>query len=132
LGVGFSLGYYRRSTHSFEFPNNDPTLSCTTASSAPGALSQCVRAGDETDLNIIPMQLMLVYRFDVLANRYKVPLVPYVKVGLGYYIWVIQNGSGGVATTTSTSGSKLDGAGGTWGYVLNPGLALQLDIIEQA
>jgi hypothetical protein len=57
--------------------------------------------------------------------------VPYFKVGLAYYIWVIQNGSGGVATATSPSGNSLDGAGGTWGFVLNPGLALQLDVIER-
>jgi hypothetical protein len=128
LGLGFSIGYYRRSTHSFEFPNNDPTQSCITANRMPPAGSACIRAGDETDLNVIPLQLMLVYRFDVLANRYKVPLVPYFKVGLGYYIWVIQNGSGGVSTAGPSN--NLNGAGGTWGYVLNPGLALQLDILE--
>jgi hypothetical protein len=135
LGLGFSIGYYRRSTHSFEFPNNQTSLSCTVVNGpvtpAPGFA--CIRAGDETDLNVIPLQLMLVYRFDVLANRYKVPLVPYFKVGLGYYIWVIQNGSGGVTTVTPQgSTNRLNGAGGTWGYVLNPGLALQLDVIDQS
>lgn len=134
LGVGLSIGYYRRSTHAFAYPNNDQTLSCTPQDPNNKQLNDantCVRVGDETDLNVIPLQLMLIYRFDVLANRYSVPLVPYLKAGIGYYIWVIQNGSGGVATATDPGGHKLDGAGGTWGFVLSPGLALQLDVIER-
>jgi hypothetical protein len=124
LAVGVSLGFYRRSTHSFQFPNNDPTASCD--------VPNCVRAGDETDLNVIPIEALLIYRFDLLAQRYKIPLVPYFKFGLAYYIWVIQNGSGGVATAMDPNGNKLDGAGGTWGFTLQPGLAFQLDIIDQS
>ena len=76
---------------------------------------------------------MLVYRFDYLMLRYHVPFVPYVKLGLAYYIWIIENGggAGSVSSWTFPDGAHADaGYGGTWGWVFNPGLAFQLDIID--
>jgi hypothetical protein len=100
------------------------TVSCN------AKLKQCMRSGDETSLNILPLQLMLVYRFDVLALRYKVPFVPYMKVGLAYYIWWIQNGGGDIATVNAGPGKTVSGYGGTFGWTLNPGLAFLLDVID--
>jgi hypothetical protein len=117
LGVGATLGFYRRTTHAF------------VATDPPCEVPSCQRSGDETALNVVPMSLLLVYRFDVLALRYRVPLVPYFKIGLAYYAWFIQNGSGGIATAT-IDGQKRDGYGGSFGWVLNPGLAFLLDIID--
>lgn len=123
LAAGLTIGFYRRTTHSFLYTDLQGTQ-CQ----APN----CVRSGDETALNILPITLQLIYRFDVLAQRYRVPLVPYFKIGLAYYMWFIQNGSGGIATYTNPAGGKEDGMGGTFGFVLNPGLAFQLDIIDKA
>jgi hypothetical protein len=82
LGFGTSVGYYRRTTHSFQYPGggepmvmNGKIQSCTVG-------VDCVRSGDQTALNIIPLEAMLVYRFDYLMLRYRVPFVPYVKLGL--------------------------------------------------
>jgi hypothetical protein len=129
LGFGTSIGYYRRTTHSFQYPaGTDPNtaaVSCT--------VPNCVRSGDETALNILPLEGMLVYRFDVLANRYHIPFVPYVKVGLAYYIWWIENGGGFLSVSSFTNPQtkhKDDGYGGTFGWVLNPGLAFQLDVLD--
>jgi hypothetical protein len=119
FGVGITTGIYRRTTHSFQL-NADGVTSC--------AVPNCTRSGDETALTIIPLSALFIYRFDLLANRYHVPLVPYVKVGLAYYIWIITNGGGGV----SQGGQfKQSGYGGSFGFVLHPGLALQLDFIER-
>jgi hypothetical protein len=135
LGIGTSVGYYRRTTHSFEYPGggqpvviNNKIIGCTVG-------VNCVRSGDETALNIIPLEAMLVYRFDYLMLRYRVPFVPYVKLGLAYYIWVIENGggAGSVSSWTFPNGKQADaGYGGTFGWVLNPGLAFQLDVIDPA
>lgn len=132
IGAGLSAGYYRRTTHSFDFP----------AAGGTCEVPNCIRSGDQTALNVIPLSLLAVYRFDVLALRYHVPLVPYFKIGLAYYFWAIQNGSGGIATV-SVDGSgnptmdanapgfhKADGSGGTWGWVLNPGISFLLDAID--
>jgi hypothetical protein len=125
LGVGLSLGYGRRTTHSFQYLNANGTGTCTVS-------VNCVRSGDQTALNMLPVEVMLVYRFDVLALRYKVPLVPYLKLGLAYWFWWIENGSGGTASvvTDPVKGTRMGGWGGTAGWVLNPGLALLLDVID--
>jgi hypothetical protein len=125
LGLAFSVGYQRRTTHSFNYDMS--------AGIEPCQVPNCMRSSDTTALNLIPLTLEVVYRFDVLANRYKVPLVPYLKIGLGYDIWVIQNGAGGVATALQTNkdGSPDKAYGGTAGFVMHPGLALQLDVIDR-
>jgi hypothetical protein len=117
LGVGATIGFYRRTTHTFVL--TDP----------PCEIGSCQRSGDETALNVVPMSLLLVYRFDVLALRWRVPLVPYFKIGLAYYAWFIQNGSGGIATAF-IDGQKRDGYGGSFGWVLNPGISFLLDVID--
>ena len=68
----------------------------------------------------------------MLALRYRVPLVPYFKIGIAYYIWWIDNG-GGFGSTAHVdlgAGKTIDGYGGTFGWVLNPGLALLLDVFD--
>ena len=114
-----SAGYSRRTTHSFAF-NTD---------GSPCTVPQCERSGDTTALNVIPLTFELVYRFDVLALRYRVPLVPYFKGGLGYYVWFIQNGSGDLANG-SVSGGSDSAIGGTAGLVMHPGIAFMLDFLE--
>jgi hypothetical protein len=129
FGVGITTGFYRRTTHSFQLePGN---VSCV--------VPNCTRSGDETGLNILPLSALFVYRFDLLANRYHVPFVPYFKIGLAYYIWWIDagNGFGSVASLgtdrgTNTTGQSQGAYGGTFGFVLHPGLALQLDFIERS
>jgi hypothetical protein len=122
LGIGATVGYYRRTTHSFEYTDATALSSCTFGS--------CVRSGDTTALNIIPLSLLVVYRFDVLAQRWRIPLVPYLKTGPAYSIWIIQNGAGGVAKATGSDGVEREGYGGTFGWVVHPGLALQLDFLD--
>jgi hypothetical protein len=123
LGIGVTTGYYRRTTHSFQFANAATMTGCQVGS--------CVRSGDQTALNILPLSALAVYRFDWLAHRYRVPLVPYFKIGLAYDVWWIENGGGTLSTTNiSTPQKTYSSWGGTFGWVLNPGLAFLLDIID--
>jgi hypothetical protein len=132
LGVGVTTGYYRRSTHSFQFADPTTMTGCT--------IGSCTRSGDETALNILPLSGLLVYRFDWLMHRYRVPFVPYFKIGLAYYIWWIENGGGTLSTTNiaggtqpnTTAGKTYSSWGGTFGWVLNPGISFLLDIIDPA
>ncbi len=126
FGVGITTGFYRRTTHGFELSPDGTRCD----------LATCSRSGDETALNIIPLTALFVYRFDLLANRYHIPLVPYFKIGLAYYVWFIQNGDGSIASyprpTATNAGVHGESAyGGSFGFVLNPGIALQLDFIER-
>jgi hypothetical protein len=79
-------------------------------------------SSDNTALKVVPLKALLVYRFDVLARRWNVPLVPFGKFGLVYETYQVTNGSG----DTSTSGSS-SGSGGRWGWEGDVGLALLLD-----
>src|SRR5438067_249410 len=56
IGFGTSVGYYRRTTHSFQYPGGGQPVvvgnkiqSCTVG-------VDCTRSGDETALNIIPLE----------------------------------------------------------------------------
>jgi hypothetical protein len=132
FGFGASVGYYRRTTHSFQYPGGEPMVVNGKVQSCVVGVD-CVRSGDQTGLNVIPFEWMFVYRFDWLMLRYKVPFVPYFKIGLAYYVWIIENGGGAGSISSWQRPDKSDadaGYGGTWGWVLNPGLAFQLDIID--
>ncbi len=85
-------------------------------------------ATDGTAMNVMPLSAQLVYRFDYLAQRYKIPLVPHVKAGLDYWIWWIEDGVGDVASVMEGTSEKK-GYGGTWGGHVGVGIAFLLDFI---
>jgi len=112
LAVGAGVGYFTESAKAFVADSN--------------GLSNGTRSADETSLRLIPLSLLVVYRFDVLAARWQIPLVPYAKAGLNYSFWQITDGNGEVATLTQ--GNR--GSGGTLGWQASVGLALQLDGLD--
>jgi hypothetical protein len=123
LGVGASVGIYSRYSHAFNYANMAGTVSCV--------VPMCTRSGDVTSLYILPLELLAVYRWDWLALRYNVPLVPYFKTGLAYYIWWITAGNGSVSQYTNPStGQTEKGYGGTFGWVLEPGISFLLDVLD--
>lgn len=132
FGVGHTVGFYRRTTHSFAYNTINGNM-MTPCDTNPANANPCLRAGDQTGIDIIPLSLMAVYRFDYLANRWKIPFVPYFKIGIAYYIWWIENGGGFTSVAQYTppgSSSSQGGWGGTWGWVMNPGGAFLLDILD--
>lgn len=83
------------------------------------------RVDQSTGLQIVPIKALLVYRFDWIKERYKIPVVPYAKaafVGMPY--WITNGGSVELSGVSRGQGVKFGLAG-----VL--GLALQLDFIDQ-
>jgi hypothetical protein len=114
IGVGFSGGYYHNSGPTLRDNGND-----TTASNSNERL-----AGD-SGITLLPLAVLAVYRFDVLAERFNIPLVPYAKLGLNYTFWWITKGDGDLA---SYQGDEAKG--GSWGLQFNLGIALLLDIFE--
>ncbi len=85
---------------------------------------------DKTKLSIVPLTLDLVYRFDVLAERYSFPFVPYAKVGAVYGLWWITNGVGNITHYTGNDGVSLAAKGGTGGFHGSVGVRLLLDVFE--
>jgi hypothetical protein len=114
LSVGATIGIFQESGKAFVGTHD--------------GLSTGVASSDDTGLRLIPFSLLAVYRMDVMAEQWNVPFVPYVKLGLNYTFWKITDGNGDVATLTQ--GGR--GAGGTAGWQVTGGLALQLDVIDPA
>jgi hypothetical protein len=77
-------------------------------------------------MKVMPLALSAVYRFDVLLERNKIPLVPYGKVGLDYAYWQITDGNDEIAT----DGQGGTGRGGTLGWHAAAGLQFALDFID--
>lgn len=84
---------------------------------------------DTTSLSIVPISIDAVYRFDVLAERYDFPLIPYVRGGVVYALWWMENGLGNLSRTT-IGGTEYVGRGGTGGFYGTVGLRLLLDVFE--
>lgn len=126
LGVGINVGYFRNSAKGFQYTDTTGMTSCD-----PTSLAGCTQAGDRTALNVLPVAALLVYRFDYLAKRWRVPLVPYAKLGLGYAFWWVEGGGGARDIAKAVEGGKTyNGYGGTFGWTARPGLAFLLDVIE--
>jgi hypothetical protein len=113
FAVGGVIGYYKE--------NNG---ACTKATSTPKVCDRTT--GDNTSLRLIPLAVLAIYRFDVLAEFWKIPLVPYGKVGLNYTLWNVTDGNG--YTPTTPGGGK--GKGGTAGWQAAVGISLQLDFLD--
>ena len=93
-------------------------------------LEDGAQSEDATELHLLPVTLSAVYRFDVAAQRWNVPLVPYVKAGLNYTVWWILNGRGEIANSWGTDGEGHVGSGGTMGWFGAGGLQLLLDFFD--
>ena len=119
LGVGASFGYFRIKGKSLTLedpeapfdPENNPYIT----------------SNDTTSLNIMPLVFQVVYRWDYAARTWNIPLVPYLKAGGVYAFWWVEGPNGDTARFSADGGKAR---GGTFGYQLNLGLALQLDFLE--
>ena len=108
LAAGIGVGY-------FSVTGTAPVASGT------GALS-----GDQSQLKVIPISLSAVYRFDYLMENYKIPLVPFGKLGFDWAYWQNTDGNGNIAD--ADSGGR--GRGATLGWHVAGGLALVLDFLD--
>ncbi len=105
LAVGFSIGYAEKFA---------PAIDATTL--AP--------ASESTGLRLFPMKLQLVYRFDWLAQKHRIPLVPYLKGGfVAEPLWSVKGGK-----TEQVDGGE--GVTTRFGVTGTIGLALQIDFLD--
>ncbi len=82
---------------------------------------------DSVRFTAFPLALQLVYRLEYFADRFRVPLVPYAKGGVGYAFWYSTGGDGSISV--NSAGQKA--RGGVWGYQINAGGMLRLDFLER-
>ena len=66
----------------------------TSRGAGTGCSRAAPRSGDRTRFRMIPTSATLTYRFDWLAERYRIPLAPYGRVALERYNWWVTDGDG--------------------------------------
>jgi hypothetical protein len=91
----------------------------------------CVKSDDETNLWGMPFSLMAVVRFDILADRWSVPLVPFFKAGLTYHLWWASTADGRSSYTPESSNESETALGGTFGLKLGGGMMFRLDWLDR-
>jgi hypothetical protein len=112
LGPGVAIGYTNiNDPAQFATPHNGMLIS-----------------GETTTLEIVPIYAVAVLRADVLWREVGIPIVPYVKAGLGYALWRASNTLG----TSHYAGPNGDivGEGSTLGTQLAIGVGLNLNVFD--
>jgi uncharacterized protein (TIGR03382 family) len=85
-------------------------------------------SSDTTHLNIAPFGVVVTYRFDQLADRFRwFPAIPYVQAGLMSALWSSYNGRGDISSQPAGAGH---GSGWSYGYTTALGVAFSLDNLD--
>jgi len=96
-----------------------------------GLLEDLTPSADESTLSLVPVVAGVVYRFDVMAVRYNVPLVLALKGGLNYTLWWVRDGTEDLSDyQDDEEGDEAPGQGGTAGLYGAVALHLLLDFFE--
>ena len=117
LGPGVSVGY------------------TSMAAKARAHADPALVSGENTSLDIFPMYVVVVLRADVFAREMQIPLVPYVKGGVGYALWRAYNDAGTSSVpvdANNASAGAVSGKGHTFGSHVAAGIALHLNQFDNA
>lgn len=118
LGVGGTAGYFTNSALAFE------------EGSMPGDPNRPRAEGNLTRLSIMPFQLTAIYRATLFDDEMGIPLVPYVRGGLGYYVWWAKKPNDELSDDMSCAGCSDKAIGGSIGLVAAAGLAIRAERID--
>jgi len=129
LGVGVGVGYTAMTA--IAPITQDPMPRDPTMWQRPAS-------GQETTLRVFPGYLVGIWRFDTLARRTVIPLVPYLKLGVSYSVWWVSVGDNTAERTLALSPGARPGdsdlgeaaVGGSLGTHFALGLMLRLDVFE--
>ncbi|PZR13536.1 MAG: hypothetical protein DI536_12345 [Archangium gephyra] len=80
--------------------------------------------GQSTGLHVVPLKALLIYRFDWLKQKTRIPLVPYVKGAFVTMPWWIMNGK------AIEVFNNVRGEGVRFGLAAVFGLAFELDFLD--
>ncbi|MBA3463871.1 MAG: hypothetical protein H0T46_28195 [Deltaproteobacteria bacterium] len=124
FGVGGSIGYMQK------------TAKAWADGSVPGDPMRMRSPGDENTFRLLPLALTATYRLTWFDEEFGVPIVPYVRGGLAYYMWWVRtNGKTAAACWdgTHTQGCDADdGLGASLGVVGSIGIAIRAERIDAA
>jgi hypothetical protein len=102
-----------------------------TRSSGKAILVSTGQAADaDTSLTILPMHFSAVLRGDYLLEKWRIPIVPYGKLGLGLGLWTA-SGAEGTSEVALGDGSTVKGQGTSLGMHLALGGMIALSAFDQ-
>ena len=135
FAIGNSVGYYRRTTHSFAYNADPATGSLNAPCSRPTTTNNlCVRSGDQTALNIVPLSIMarLPLRLPGAALQDPVRAVRQARPRL---LRLVDRERRRLRLDRAVHAARRarqsqGGWGGTLGWVVNPGGAFLLDVLD--
>ncbi len=124
FGVGASLGYMSKSAHPFQ------DMTSPTDPDRPRS------EGDTNSFTLIPAALSAFYRFTMLDDDYGIPIIPYARVGLDYYVWWVKAPNGGFAKVCGDGGMEPDcsqnkALGASLGIQGTIGIAIRAERIDK-
>ena len=80
--------------------------------------------------NLVPLSLTAGYHFDVLLDRTSIPLAPYVRGGLAYYVWWNTRDDGSISRFTDENADVQRAQGGKFGLIGTLGVAFSLNVFD--
>lgn len=113
LGIGGTAGYFTNSALAFQ-DNTDP-----------GDPNRPRATGNLTRFSMVPLELTAIYRASIFDDEMGVPVVPYLRGGVGYDIWWSRAPSGDL----SMAGSDR-ALGASIGLVAAAGIAVRAERID--
>jgi hypothetical protein len=122
--VGGSIGYMQKSAYAY--------LDGTTEHEPMRLRSKASR----NTFRLIPTAATVGYRFTYFDDMYGIPVVPYVRGGLSYYMWQIKapNGSSSKVcedmSVTGTCANEDKAYGGSFGFQGSIGFAIRAERID--
>ncbi|HUS29442.1 MAG TPA: MXAN_2562 family outer membrane beta-barrel protein, partial [Kofleriaceae bacterium] len=124
-GIGLSIGYMSKSAKAWQ------------AGSDPNDPARPRSQGDENKFRLFPLSVSAVYRFTYLDDEFGVPLIPYARGGIGYYVWWIVGPNGDFASACTDGGdtmgcAKTTAAGASLGLVGSIGLSIRAERIDES
>jgi hypothetical protein len=122
--VGGSIGYMQKSAYAY-----------LDGTSEDEAMRERSKASRNT-FRLIPTVATVGYRFTLLDDLYGIPVVPYVRGGLSYYMWWIKAPNGNVSkvcdemSADGTCAKEDKAYGGSFGYQGAIGLAIRAERVD--
>lgn len=133
LGVSGSMGFNKQYAKAFTVDDMGNVL-------RNGDGTAIRSSGDVTKFRLFPTSIGAVYRFTRLDEEFGIPVVPYGRASLAYYLWYFSDPSGDVSEAPTPScmdpggsGSTCTGnraRGGSLGYQASIGLALRAERLD--
>jgi hypothetical protein len=139
LGIGGSVGFSGDGANPWKVydPELDPTPGSNDPPNPtlPGAANRLRENADDMTFRMVPLTLTAVYRATQLHDLYGIPVVPYARGGLAYYIWWMRSPNGELAKLDGCAGpyesTTCKGRGGSFGLVGSVGVALRAESIDK-